>query len=359
MGTRKIIHIDMDCFYAAVEVKYNPTLKGKAIAVGGRPEERSVICTASYEARKFGVKSAVSSYKALKLCPHLILIPPDFEKYHRESQAIQQIFSRFTKKIEPLSLDEAFLDVTDAPFFGGSASLIAMEIRKLIFHECALTASAGVAENKFLAKLASEWNKPNGQYVITPQAAPAFIKKVPVEKIFGVGKVTAQKLHSLKIFNCQDLQHFSIEELYHHLGSWGENLYYLCRGMDEREVETSSERKSFTVEYTYPQDLPDLEACLKKIPELYQEFRSRFLETDGNADAKITIKSLIVKIKFCNFKHTTVQQGISPLSPFPTLEQYSPLLHKAYARYCLPVRLLGLGVRLAPPCTSGKQLTLF
>jgi DNA polymerase-4 len=335
---RKIIHIDMDSFYAAVEVKYDQSLKGKPLAVGGRPEERSVVCTASYEARKFGVKAGISSYKALKLCPKLILVPPDFRKYERESDAIHKIFKRFTDKVEPLSLDEAYLDVTDVKEFKGSATLMAKEIRRMILDERDLTASAGVAPNKFLAKVASEWNKPNGQFTITPEMVDDFVKTLSVDNIYGVGKVTGSRLNSMGIKTCADLQKYSLDELVDMFGAWGEDLYDLCRGIDDREIETFWERKSLSVEYTYPQDLKKAEQCVEALPELYDDLRSRF-----NADCKNkAIKNILVKIKFCDFKRTTVEKLADT---FPPIEDYYPLIEEGFERQNKPVRLIGLGVR--------------
>jgi DNA polymerase IV len=334
----KVIHVDMDYFYAAVEIKHNQALRNKTIAVGGRPEERSVICTASYEARKFGVKAGISSYKALKLCPTLILIPPDFKKYKEESLAIHNIFGRFTDKIEPLSLDEAYLDVSNSKHFYGSATLIAEQIRRLIFAERGLTASAGIAPNKFLAKVASDWNKPNGQMTITPAMVEDFVKALPVENIFGVGKVTAKLMHDLGIKTCLDLQRYSVDELSAMFGSRGEELYNTCRGIDNRQLETCWERKSLTVEYTYPEDLANLQECLDQVPQLYNEFMRRFKkESEGRI-----VKNLVAKMKFCDFKRTTVEKQFNSV---PEQGQYYPLMEECFLRKEKPVRLLGLGVR--------------
>lgn len=336
---RKIIHVDMDSFYAAVETKYNPKLRGKPIAIGGRPEERSVVCTASYEARKFGVKAGISSYKALKLCPQLILIPPDFRKYEEESDAIHKIFKRFTDKVEPLSLDEAYLDVTGLNIFKGSATLIAREIRRLILKERKLTASAGIAPNKFLAKVASDWKKPNGQFTVEPKMIDAFVKELSVDNIYGVGKVTAARLNEMGIKTCGDLQKYPLDELTDIFGTWGEDLYSLCRGIDDREVETFWERKSLSVENTYPQDLKNAKQCIDALGELYDDLRSRF---DDDCKKK-TIKSIFIKLKFCDFKRTTVEKRTS--LNVPPIQDYYPLIKEGFERYSKPVRLVGLGVR--------------
>lgn len=345
---RKIIHIDMDCFYAAVEVKYNPELRGKPLGIGGPPNSRSVLCTASYEARKFGVRSAMPSSQAVRLCPQLILIPPHFDLYKTESRKVREIFERFTNKIEPLSLDEAYLDVTDCEQFGGSATLIAQEIRRLIFTELNLTASAGIAPNKFLAKVASDWKKPNGQFVIRPQDVASFVKELPVEKIFGVGKVTAQKMHDLGLHTCGDLQKYTVFELHHWFGSRAQELFDFAYGKDNREVITEWERKSLTVEETFGRDRQSLEECLKEIPAIYADFVQR-LEKGHYQDR---IKGLVVKVKFFDFKQTTHEEVANGV---PTIEDFQRLLTKAWDRRAVPVRLIGLGVRLATQSKDVKD----
>lgn len=336
---RKIIHVDMDCFYAAVEVKKNPSLKGKALGIGGPANSRSVLCTSSYEARQFGVRAAMPSSHAVRLCPHLILVPPDFDSYRQESRSVRKIFERFTDKIEPLSLDEAYLDVSDCNEKNGSATLIAHEIRKMIFQELNLTASAGIASNKFLAKIASDWNKPNGQFVIRPQDVDEFIRPLPIEKIHGVGKVTAQKMHRFGLKTCQDIQAHSVEQLREWFGRRGQDLFNYARGIDDREVETSFERKSLTVEQTYNQDLTTLEQCLQEIPELYVDWLSR-LQKSGSQDK---IKNIVVKIKFHDFKNTTHEMVIRE---FPQIDDFKNLFAKAWSRREDPVRLIGLGSHL-------------
>lgn len=329
----------MDCFYAAVEVKYRPELRGKPLGIGGPANTRSVLCTASYEARKFGVRSAMPSSQALRLCPQLILIPPHFELYKAESRKVREIMERFTKKIEPLSLDEAYLDVTDCEQFGGSATLIAQEIRRLIYTELNLTASAGIAPNKFLAKIASDWKKPNGQFVIRPQDVESFVKDLAVEKIFGVGKVTAQKMHELGLKTCGDLQKLTVFELHNWFGSRAQELHDFARGIDHREVVTEWERKSLTVEETFNRDLQTLEECFKTLPSLYEDFQRRLLK----GQFQDRIKGLVVKLKFHDFKQTTHEEVIQTI---PTLQDFERLLERAWLRRASPVRLVGLGVRL-------------
>ncbi len=337
----------MDCFYAAVEVKHHPELRGKPLGIGGPPDSRSVLCTASYEARKFGVRSAMPSSQAVRLCPQLILKRPNFELYRRETQAIREIFSRFTSRIEPLSLDEAYLDVTDAPHFDGSATRIAAEIRRLIRAECGLTASAGVAPNKFLAKVASDWRKPDGLFVVRPEEVAAFVKTLPVEKIFGVGRVTAERLHRLGWRTCGDLQLASREHLAEEFGSRGESLYGLARGEDRREVEARSERKSLSVEETFERDLPTLEEGLRALPELYADWERRMTR----AKAFDRLRGFVVKIKFFDFRTTTCEVACAMR---PRARDFVELLREAWGRRPVPFRLIGIGARLGGDETSDE-----
>jgi len=245
---RKIIHIDMDCFYAAVEIRDNPTLQDKPVAIGGTSKQRGVLCTCNYEARKYGLHSAMPTWIALQKCPELILLPVNMAKYKEVSQSIRQVFSNYTDLIEPISLDEAFLDVSSSDLHKGSATLMAKAIRSDIYQKEHLVASAGVSFNKFLAKIASDWNKPNGQYVIPPQHKDKFISDLPVSKIYGVGRVTANKLHGLNIHTCSDLQQWKLNELLDIFGKYGSVLYYLSRGIDNRVIQTTREAKSVSVE---------------------------------------------------------------------------------------------------------------
>lgn len=338
---RKIIHVDMDCFYAAVEEKYNPKLKGVPMAVGGPPNSRAVVCTANYEARKFGVRAAIPSSRAVRMCPHLILVPPNFELYKKESRQVREIFQRFTSIIQPLSLDEAYLDVTDSPHFHGSATLIAKELRQMIHQETGLTASAGIAPNKFLAKVASDWNKPNGQFVVRPGDIEKFMITLPVEKIWGVGKVTATRMHELNLHTCGDLQKLGIPELKRHFGSSrAQELYQLSRGQDDRPVEVDQERKSLSCEETFSQDLNTLPEILKKLPSLYEDWEKRM----NRSGEKERIRGAVVKMKFSDFKSSTHEQS---LRHYPTLEDFEKLIVEAWQRRQEPIRLLGVGVRLS------------
>lgn len=336
---RKIIHLDMDCFYAAVEVKHRPELKGKPIGIGGPPNTRSVLCTASYEARKFGVRSAMPSSQAVRLCPNLILISPNFDLYRRESKAVREILARYTDKIEPLSLDEAYLDVTEASVTHGSATKIATDIRAAIYKELKLTASAGVAPNKFLAKIASDWKKPNGQFVIRPQDVDAFMPRLKVERIFGVGKVTAEKMHKLGLHTCGDIQKASMLDLVRWFGSRAKELSELARGIDHREVQPHSERKSLTVEETYNKDLVEFSEWSARLAELYHDWEQRMRRLDERS----RIRGHVVKVKFYDFKAMTREKASRE---WPTLKDFERLLLNVWESRRDPVRLLGLGVRL-------------
>ncbi|MGA9618935.1 MAG: DNA polymerase IV, partial [Serratia proteamaculans] len=229
---RKIIHVDMDCFFAAVEMRDDPSLRDIPLAIGGSADRRGVISTANYPARRYGVHSAMSTAMALKLCPHLKLLPGRMAAYKEASQHIREIFARYTPLIEPLSLDEAYLDVTDCSQCNGSATLIAEQIRQTISDELNLTASAGIAPIKFLAKIASELNKPNGQYVITPAQVPAFLQQLPLSKIPGVGKVTAKRLEDVGLITCADVQQYDLVALLKRFGKFGRVLWERCQGID-------------------------------------------------------------------------------------------------------------------------------
>jgi DNA polymerase-4 len=333
-NTRKIIHIDMDCFYAAVEMREDPSLRGKPIAVGGSQDKRGVLCTCNYEARQFGCRSAMSTSHALRLCPDLILIPVNMALYKAVSVEIREIFSDYTKLIEPLSLDEAYLDVTHCEQYNNNATDIAAAIRQDIFEQLQLTASAGIAPNKFLAKIASDWRKPNGQFAIKPHHIDDFIKGLPITKIFGVGKVTAKKMHDLNIETCLDLQQWSSTDLTKTFGKFGQQLYHYARGIDNREVQLSRQRKSVSVENTFAEDLPSLETCLAQIPTLLPELKKRLQGYDTH------IKNVFVKLKFNDFQSTTAEQTHPQLS----VDMFTKLLEKAWQRQQAPVRLIGLGV---------------
>lgn len=349
---RKIIHIDADCFYAAVEVRDNPALQNKAVAVGGDPGRRGVISTCNYAARAFGVHSAMATKTALKLCPHLELLPHRFDVYRSASLAMRQIFSTFTDLIEPLSLDEAFLDVTQCDQYQGSATRIAEAIRAEVHRQVGITVSAGVAPNKFLAKVASDWRKPNGLFVVRPDQIDEFVKQLPVKRIFGVGKVTAAKMLDLGIVTCADVQNWSELDLASHFGSFGSRLYQLARGIDHRPVCADRVRKSLSVENTFVTDLKNFQACRTKLPSLVDDLLARLAKLDV---AYIPAKC-VVKVKFADFTTTTVERSGVAIN----LETFLWLLESALERKALPIRLLGVGVRFSEVHLEGAhQLELF
>lgn len=334
---KKIIHCDADCFYAAVEMRDDPSLRNRPIAVGGSSEQRGVISTCNYEARRFGVKSAMSSAVAKRVCPDLIIVPHRMEAYREASLRMRHIFYDYTELVEPLSLDEAYLDVSMSEHCQGSATRIAEQIRQRIYDELKLTVSAGVAPNKFLAKVASDWRKPNGLFVIAPKDVDSFIVQLPVGKIFGVGKATNSRLAELNIRTCADLRRISIFELKQRFGQLGVRLFELSRGIDNREVCASRRRKSLSVENTFAQDLLSVHSCLNRLPELLQQLISRLRRLD---DDYVVVK-LFVKMKFSDFTQTTIERGGNQL----VLSQFEQLCREACERKELPVRLLGVGVR--------------
>ncbi len=340
---RKIIHVDCDCFYAAVETRENPKLKGVPMAVGGSPEKRGVISTCNYEARDYGVHSAMASAYARRLCPHLIILRPRFELYREVSLQLHTLFADYTDLIEPISLDEAFLDVTGSDCCRGSATLMAKEIRQRAKELTGITVSAGVAPNKFLAKIASDWHKPDGLKVITPDEIDGFVSVLPVKKLFGVGKTTAEKMARLGIETCTDLRTWDQLDLTKHFGSFGERLYQLSRGIDHRPVVSNHRRKSLSVEHTYDTDLPDEEAVLECLPELLKELSERYQSIRD----EYAITKRFVKVKFADFSQTTMEElcALSDKEPF-NLQAFSRLMRGAWEREEKPVRLLGMGVRL-------------
>ncbi|MGK0706580.1 DNA polymerase IV [Yokenella regensburgei] len=348
---RKIIHVDMDCFFAAVEMRDNPALRDIPIAIGGSRVQRGVISTANYPARKFGVRSAMPTAMALKLCPHLTLLPGRFDAYKEASVHIREIFSRYTSLIEPLSLDEAYLDVSDSAHCLGSATLMAQEIRQTIFNELQLTASAGVAPVKFLAKIASDLNKPNGQYVITPADVPAFLKTLPLAKIPGVGKVSAAKLESMGLRTCEDVQKSDLGMLLKRFGKFGRVLWERSQGIDEREISSERLRKSVGVERTLIEDIHDWAECEAIIERLYPELERRLAKVKPD----LLIARQGIKLKFNDFQLTT-QEHV-----WPKLNK-ADLIATAYntwqeRRSGRGVRLVGLHVTLLDPQME-RQLVL-
>lgn len=355
---KKIIHIDMDAFYASVEQRDNPDLRGKPIAVGGS-SKRGVVATASYEARKYGVHSAMPSQLALKKCPDLIFVKPRFDVYRKISDQIRQILFEYTDLVEPLSLDEAYLDVTSNKKNMPSATLIAREIKKNIRDKTGLTASAGISVNKFLAKIASDVNKPDGLFVIPPEKTVSFIEKLPVEKFFGIGKVTAEKMHQMGIWYGLDLKKYSLKELIKHFGKAGKYYYNIVHGVDTREVNTHRIRKSLGAEITFPEDLTDMDSVREELEKFLDILSGRMRRTATKG------KTLTLKIKYADFKQITrsktSQEWISNSSRIRII--YEELLKPIEIRN--GIRLLGLTLSnlnhessVSNTDTDSRQLTL-
>src|SRR6059058_1693266 len=324
---RAIIHLDMDCFYAAIEVRDKPSLRGKPVGVGGARDRRGVLTTCNYEARKFGVRSAMPTFMALQRCPNLIVLPTRFDVYRRDAALIRGILHRFTSLIEPLSLDEAYLDVTAHP---GAPAPLAQVIRGTIFRKTKLTSSAGIGPNKLIAKIASEINKPNGQFEVTPEQVPIFMEKLPVRKIWGIGEKTERKLEELGVKTCGELQRFPRPELVELFGKFGLELYDLSRGVDDRPVEPDRPRKSLSTEETFAVDLTTVEQCEEKLEDLFQDVMADLAQKEATR----CITKIFVKLKFNDFTRTTAERaGLAP-----TLQDFRSLLAEAFARTGKPVR---------------------
>ena len=294
IANRKIIHVDMDAFYASVEQLDNPQLRGKPVAVGGN-EIRGVVSAASYEARKYGVRSAMSGYLAKKNCPDLIFVRPRFDRYKEISNKIRKIFHEYTDLVEPLSLDEAYLDVTQNKKGNPSATLIAQEIRKRIYEELGLTASAGISVNKFVAKIASDYNKPNGQKTVNPDEVISFLEDLPIRKFYGVGKVTTEKMYQLGIFTGLDLKGKSIDFLEKHFGKSGKFYYYVVRGIHNSEVKSEHIAKSVATEHTFNENLSSEIFMLEKLEVIASELERRLKKY------QIAGKTVTLKIKYSDF----------------------------------------------------------
>lgn len=334
---RKIIHIDMDAFYASIEQRDDATLRGIPIAVGGSGR-RGVVMTASYEARRFGVRSAMPTFKAFELCPNLLVVPPRFDAYKSASRQLRGIFFKFTSTIEPLSLDEAYLDVTEPLSPDGSATLLAEQIRHMIKDEIGITASAGVSFNKFLAKLASDMNKPDGQFVIRPGDARTFLAELPIQKFHGVGPATAKKLKSANIHFGRDLQQIDERTAQKIGGSAGLWFRQLANGEDERPVTTSSKRKSVSVETTFYDDILELDTLSKQLIELADDLARRCRRADFRG------RTLTVKLKQNDFQLRTRSQTLNAVGFDAAIlaEHGIALLRSRPIEK--PIRLLGLGV---------------
>ena len=325
----------MDYFFAQVEERDNPSLKGKPMAIGGIANGRGVLATSNYEARKYGVKAAMPTALALKKCPQLILVNSHFDKYREASSTIFEIFKKFTSQIEKISLDEAYLDVSDCELFNNDAVAIAKEIKRLIFEKTQLTASAGISYNKLLAKIGSDLFKPNGIAIIRPENVAINIAHFPISKIWGVGKVTQSKMKDMGLLTFGDLQKFTKLDLINMFGDFGANLYDYCRGVDHRDVSSSGIRKSVSVEHTFLEDINDLNMLEIKLEACFNELEIR-LKKHGDR----VIKNLVVKIKYFDFEQTTIESQVEF-----NFNNYKKLFMERISKQGKKVRLIGVGVK--------------
>ncbi|PJG82683.1 DNA polymerase IV [Caviibacterium pharyngocola] len=351
---RKIIHIDMDCFYASIEIRDNPALQDKPVAVGGSSRQRGVLSTCNYIARRYGLHSAMPTAQAVKLCPDLVLLPVDMVRYKQTSAQIHQIFSRYTDLIEPISLDEAYLDVTESSLFRGSATWIAADIRRAIWQELQLTASAGIAPLKFLAKIASDHNKPNGQFVINPHEVADFVRQLPLRKIPGVGKVTTQRLTEIGLQTCADVQRFSLNELINRFGKMGQRIWQFSHGIDERQVEPNRERKSIAVERTLAENIRTVAQGIDVLNTLYPQLLRRIQASC--ADIPLThFQRIGVKLKFDDFHSTTLEKSAVQFNQ----ENFTDLLRQIWQRaQGRQIRLIGLFAHIPDP-RAERQMSLW
>ena len=337
--TRKIIHIDMDAFYASVEQRDNPNYRGKPLVVGGSPNQRGVVAAASYEARVYGIHSAMPSRVAQAKCPSLIFVKPRFDVYRAVSQQIHGIFERYTNLMEPVALDEAYLDVTENKQNIPYASTIGRYIREAILEETSLTASAGVSTNKFLAKMASGKNKPNGLTVILPEDAQAFVEQLPIEKFHGIGEVTAAKMHELGIYHGANLKERSLTELVQHFGKVGQYYYKIARGQDDRTVEPNRIRKSIGAETSFAVDLSDVSSMLVELEQIAQSLFQRIHRQKASG------RTLTLKVKFSNYQQITRSKtSLTPISELSTISLMAKTLFEAIELGERSIRLLGISL---------------
>ena len=349
---RKFIHVDMDAFYVSVEVRDNPALANKPVAVGGKSHQRGVLSTCNYLAREYGVRSAMPTSMAKRLCPKLIIVPGRMQVYQEVSKQIREIFSRYTDLVEPLSLDEAYLDVSNCTLFAGSATLIAQDIRHHIHKELGLTASAGIAPLKYLAKIASDMNKPNGQYLIKPDQVIPFIETLPLNKIPGVGKVTFAKLQALNLNTGMDIRKFNENTLVQQFGKFGLSLWRKCQGIDTRGVETSRVRKSVAVERTFSENYSSVESLQAY---LLNSLLPSLLERAKKHIEHRKIDKLGVKIKFADFRQTTKEHKSDAITP----EVFAALLDEAWTRRNgKDASLLGVYIGFSDDENNAQQMSL-
>lgn len=348
-GQRKVIHIDMDAFYASVEQRDHPEYRGRALIVGGSPESRGVVATCSYEARRFGIHSAMPSAHAYRLCPDAVFVRPRFQVYRAESRRIQAIFHAHTDLVEPLSLDEAYLDVTGC----GSATRLAREIKTEIYDQTGLIASAGVSYNKFLAKIASDRDKPDGLFLIPPEKGEAFVRDLPVVDLHGVGPKTGERMHALGIRSGADLRRWSVEDLQQHFGKVGRHYYNLARGVDTRPVSPRRERKSVGTETTFARDLHAVDDMQEALDRLAGESWERLQRR------RLSATTLTIKVKYGDFRQVT--RSWSSSAPFASLEQVRAILPRLLERTeadSRSVRLLGVTFSALAESDPARQFLL-
>lgn len=353
---RKIIHIDMDAFYASVEQRDHPEYRGKPVIVGGMPNTRGVVATCSYEARKFGIYSAMSSFKAYQLCPEAIFVEPRFDAYREASYAIRSIFAMYTDLIEPLSLDEAYLDVSKSELCNGSATLIANDIKKNILKETCLTSSAGVSYNKFLAKIASDINKPNGVFVIPPGKGEAFVDTLAIGKFHGIGKVTEKRMHELGIKTGSDLKKLSLQELLQNFGKSGHYYYQIARGIDDRPVCNDDTRQSIGVENTFQKDIEQPTEMVNQLIVLLGEALEKATKRHFMA------QTVTIKVKYFDFVQVTRSKTLP--TPIKTTQGFDLLFYELLKTTDVAsksVRLLGVSLSslIDMDSTEYRQMDLF
>lgn len=337
-GQRKIIHVDMDAFFASVEQRDHPEYQGKPLIVGGQPNSRGVVAACSYEARKYGIHSAMPCSRAYRLCPQALFVRPRFDAYREVSQQIRDIFWRYASDVEPLSLDEAYLDVSGSPHCHGSATLIAKAIKKDILTETRLTASAGVSYNKFLAKIASDMDKPNGLYVILPEQGETFVETLEIGKFHGIGPATEAKMNQLGIKTGLDLRLKSLAELTERFGKAGQYYFNIARGIDERPVRSSRIRKSLGKETTFSADILSVAELTAKLLDLGE------LVLESLAKQKLKARTLTVKVKYADFQQVTRAHTLEQDITFDALKQTIPLLLSRTEAGSTPIRLVGLSL---------------
>ena len=337
---RRIVHLDMDAFYASVEQRDDPALRGRPVAVGGRPESRGVVAAASYEARVFGVRSAMPMARAVRLCPDLVIVRPDFERYRRVSGQVMEILRSCTPLVEPLSLDEAYLDVTENAWGEAYGSRVAKRLKSSIREQTGLTASAGVAPNKFLAKIASGYRKPDGLTVISPERVEAFLQELPVEALWGVGPVTARKLHQAGILKLTDVRSADLEVLRATVGSLADWLRQLSHGDDPRPVEPNRESKSSSTENTYAEDLVDLERIRAELDRMARE------NAEWLTRRQLAARNVTIKVRYADFSTVTRGHTLSmPTADADVIASWAKDLLGRTEAGQRPVRLLGVRVQ--------------